>query len=77
MEYRAGIVSSSVISLLVFLCIKQVNSVELTFELVDNAKDCFYQEITQNQSATLEFQVITKKGATCKLLTIVVGYGKL
>lgn len=61
MEYRAGI--SSI--LLLLLCITQANSVELTFELVDNAKDCFFQEITQNQSATLEFQVITKKLSTC------------
>ncbi|KAH0552152.1 transmembrane emp24 domain-containing protein 7-like [Cotesia glomerata] len=34
-------------------------SVELTFELPDNAKECFYQEIEKNTSATLEFQVVT------------------
>lgn len=67
MEYRAGIVGSSIL-LLLLLCINLVNSVELTFELVDNAKDCFYQEITQNQSATLEFQVITKKLSICTRL---------
>ncbi|CAD7084807.1 unnamed protein product [Hermetia illucens] len=33
--------------------------VELTFELPDNAKECFYEEIRKNQSAVLEFQVIT------------------
>lgn len=43
--------------LLILLYITNVNSVELTFELVDNAKDCFYQEIEKNQTATLEFQV--------------------
>lgn len=32
---------------------------ELTFELVDNAKDCFHEEIKKNESVTLEFQVIT------------------
>lgn len=32
-------------------------SVELTFELPDNAKECFYQEMKKNDSATLEFQV--------------------
>lgn len=31
--------------------------VELTFELPDNAKECFYQEIQKNVSSTLEFQV--------------------
>ncbi|XP_026485503.1 transmembrane emp24 domain-containing protein 7 [Vanessa tameamea] len=34
-------------------------SVELTFELPDSAVECFYQEIDQNTSATLEYQVIT------------------
>lgn len=65
MEYTAGIVGSSIL-LLLLATNNQVKCVELTFELVDNAKDCFYQEITQNQSATLEFQVITRKFATCK-----------
>lgn len=32
--------------------------VELTFELPDNAKQCFYQEIDKNVSSTLEFQVL-------------------
>lgn len=31
--------------------------VELTFELADSAKECFYQEIGKNVSSTLEFQV--------------------
>jgi len=33
------------------------DGVELTFELADNAKECFYQEIEKNVSSTLEFQV--------------------
>ena len=33
------------------------DGVELTFELADNAKECFYQEIEKNISSTLEFQV--------------------
>ncbi|KAI4498722.1 hypothetical protein M0802_006189 [Mischocyttarus mexicanus] len=33
--------------------------VELSFELSDNAKECFYQEIEKNVSSTLEFQVVT------------------
>jgi len=36
-----------------------VYSVELTFELADNAKECFYEDIKANQTATLEFQVVT------------------
>lgn len=32
---------------------------ELTFELKDSAKECFYEEINKNTSATLEFQVVT------------------
>lgn len=32
-------------------------AVELTFELPDNAKECFYEQIAKNQTATLEFQV--------------------
>lgn len=44
--------------LVVFLhFIDTINSVELTFELPDNSKECFYQEITKNKSAVLEFQV--------------------
>jgi hypothetical protein len=43
-----------------FLAFLQVaSSVELTFELVDNAKDCFFEFISQNTSANLEFQVVT------------------
>lgn len=34
-------------------------SVELTFELLDNAKDCFFEFIEKNTTATLEFQVVT------------------
>lgn len=34
-----------------------VCGVELTFELPDNAKECFFEEIKQNTTATLEFQV--------------------
>ncbi|XP_039290393.1 transmembrane emp24 domain-containing protein 3 [Nilaparvata lugens] len=33
--------------------------VELTFELLDNAKDCFYEDIKINTSVTVEYQVVT------------------
>lgn len=32
-------------------------SVELTFELPDNAVECFYHEMDENVSASLEYQV--------------------
>lgn len=32
--------------------------VELTFELPDNAKQCFYEEIKEGTKATVEFQVV-------------------
>lgn len=41
--------------------ILQVSGIELTFELPDNEKQCFYQDIEKNVSSTLEFQVIIKK----------------
>ncbi|KAM9474931.1 transmembrane emp24 domain-containing protein 7 isoform 1-T2 [Clarias gariepinus] len=37
----------------------RVWSSELTFELPDNAKQCFYEEITIGTKCTLEFQVVT------------------
>merc|ERR1711962_1185707 len=33
--------------------------VELTFELSDNAKECFHEEILNETKCTLEFQVVT------------------
>lgn len=37
----------------------RANSVELTFELPDNTKECFYQDIEKIVTSTLEFQVVT------------------
>lgn len=34
-----------------------VDASEITFELPDNAKQCFYEEIVQGTKCTLEFQV--------------------
>jgi len=34
-----------------------VSSVELTFELPDNAKECFHENIQKGVSSTFEFQV--------------------
>ena len=46
-----------------FLCIISfilplTGSVELTFELPDSAKECFYEVIEKGTQATVEFQVL-------------------
>uniref|UniRef100_U5EQ79 Putative emp24/gp25l/p24 family of membrane trafficking n=1 Tax=Corethrella appendiculata TaxID=1370023 RepID=U5EQ79_9DIPT len=47
------------LSFIVICFINIVKCVELTFELADNAKECFHEEIKKNQTATIEFQVVT------------------
>lgn len=48
------------ISILTLLCcIQACLSVELTFELPDNAKQCFYEDIPENTKAIIEYQVVT------------------
>ncbi|KZC07752.1 Transmembrane emp24 domain-containing protein 7, partial [Dufourea novaeangliae] len=42
-----------------FSTILRTGGVELTFELPDNEKQCFFQEIEKNATAMLEFQVVT------------------
>ena len=44
---------------LVFLlqCLSSSLGVELTFELPDNAKECFHEVIEKDTSVTVEFQV--------------------
>ncbi|KAL7641837.1 UNVERIFIED_CONTAM: hypothetical protein RMT77_007711 [Armadillidium vulgare] len=45
-----------------FICIIYFNvvvGVELTFELPDNAKECFHEEIEKGTKSTLEYQVVT------------------
>lgn len=37
----------------------QTIAVELTFELPDNAKECFHEVIQKDTTSTLEFQVVT------------------
>ena len=45
--------------LTLFLVLIQYNSaVELTFELPDNAKECFFEEIEAGTDFTVEFQVL-------------------
>lgn len=42
---------------IILAVIDYINSVELTFELPDNSKECFYEEIAKNRTAILEYQV--------------------
>jgi len=39
--------------------VSRVKSVELTFELPDNAKQCFHEDVKQGIKSTIEFQVVT------------------
>ena len=58
MELRSlASLSSSAILLSWLLVLRLSEAVELTFELPDNAKECFFEVIEEGTSATLEFQV--------------------
>ena len=50
---------------LALLAISQTSGVELTFELSDNARECFYEEIEKGTSVTLEFQVSRMTARSC------------
>jgi len=43
--------------LIISIILPMSNSVELTFELPDSAKECFYEVIEKGTQATVEFQV--------------------
>lgn len=45
--------------LIISIILPMSNSVELTFELPDSAKECFYEVIEKGTQATVEFQVVT------------------
>lgn len=44
---------------LISLLLRFGQAVELTFELPDNAKQCFFEVINKDTESTLEFQVVT------------------
>lgn len=54
MNWQSGIVVSVVVVLLTLIV---VECTELTFELEDNARQCFYEDIKKDTKGTLEFQV--------------------
>jgi len=51
--------TSLVFIILSFNLIRFSESVELTFELPDSAKECFHEVIEKDTEATVEFQVVT------------------
>lgn len=55
------------LTLLLVACVAWAS--EITFELPDNAKQCFYEEIVQGTKCTLEFQVLRAfldpRGVSC------------
>lgn len=48
-----------IVFFLVLILHRMSEAVELTFELDDNAKECFYEDIKTNTSVVVEFQVVT------------------
>ena len=54
MNWLSGIVVGLVVVLLTLIA---VECTELTFELEDNARQCFYEDIKKDAKGTLEFQV--------------------
>jgi len=46
--------------LCIWLCaLAYIHAIELTFELPDNANQCFYEDITKDTESTIEMQVVT------------------
>lgn len=43
--------------LFIIICLSGVNSIELTFELPDNANQCFYEDIKPGLDNVFEYQV--------------------
>ena len=43
--------------LMISTMLRESYGVELTFELPDNAKECFYEVIDEGKTSTVEFQV--------------------
>ncbi|KAJ7393913.1 Transmembrane emp24 domain-containing protein 7 [Desmophyllum pertusum] len=56
MNWQSSIVVGLFVALLTLIA---VECTELTFELEDNARQCFYEDIKKDSKGTLEFQVIS------------------
>lgn len=55
----ASITTLAAVILSIFIYPVQSKSTELTFELPDNAKQCYHEDIAAGTKATIEFQVVT------------------
>ena len=49
--------SLHILFVLIIFVLKQIGSNELTFELPDNAKECFHEKLKVGSKFVLEFQV--------------------
>ena len=49
-----------------FFTLAVVQCTELTFELEDNARQCFYEDLKKDVKGTLEFQVSTLIHVVCE-----------
>lgn len=56
------------ISLLILVFVASINATEITFELPDNEKQCFYEDLEQGVKFDIDFQVTADK--TCSFLTM-------
>lgn len=58
--------------LTIAICLPLVFGGELTFELPDNEKQCFFELIDKDVESTLEFQVLTGllDGEICRVLCV-------
>jgi len=59
MAFSCSLYRNCQVLLTLLLCVLNVDCVELTFELPDNAKECFHEIIEKDTDCTLEFQVVT------------------
>uniref|UniRef100_A0A2K6ECB3 Transmembrane p24 trafficking protein 3 n=1 Tax=Macaca nemestrina TaxID=9545 RepID=A0A2K6ECB3_MACNE len=59
MGSAAPLSASVLLLLLLLLRAEQPRGAELTFELPDNAKQCFHEEVEQGVKFSLDYQVIT------------------
>lgn len=57
MNWQTSIVVGLFVALLTLIA---VECTELTFELEDNARQCFYEDIKKDSKGTIEFQVSVK-----------------
>ena len=58
LRHTTAMIWTSILLLVLMLSFIKVQAAELTFELPDRAKMCFYEEIQIGTACALEYQVI-------------------